>query len=142
MKQDAAYLRVVLDTNVYLSAFVFPHGKVGTVWRLALQRRYIVVTSPFIVRELMRKLREKFVYGEAIREQIKRKVIKHAEVFQEKKIPTVIAEDPDDNHILACALAGKADCIVSGDKDLLRLKTFEGIAIVTPLEFLRILGES
>jgi predicted nucleic acid-binding protein len=55
-------------------------------------------------------------------------------------IPDVIKEDPSDNHILACALAGNANLIVSHDLDLLRLKTYETIGIISPIDFLNTLG--
>jgi putative PIN family toxin of toxin-antitoxin system len=48
-----------------------------------------------------------------------------------------VARDPDDDHVLACALAARADLIVSGDADLLDLKAFEGIPIVSPADALR-----
>lgn len=64
-------LRAVLDTNVYLSMFASPEPKLFDVWRLAREGRYTVVISPFIVRELMEKLREKFRVSEAERETIK-----------------------------------------------------------------------
>ena len=46
----------------------------------------------------------------------------------------------DDNHIIACAVSGRADVIVSGDRDLLRLKAYEGIPIVRPMDFVRMVG--
>ena len=52
----------------------------------------------------------------------------------------VIQDDPDDNRILECAVEGKADVIVSGDRTLLRLKSYDGIPIVRPIDFLRTLG--
>ena len=132
-----ASLRVVLDTNVYLSIFVFPEKKTFNVWRLAKERRYTVVLSPFIVNEFMEKLREKFGTPEERREAIKKDVAHVAHIVQPKEVRAVIAEDQDDDHILTCAVEGNADVIVSGDKHLLRLKEYEGIAIVRPLDFLR-----
>lgn len=56
-------------------------------------------------------------------------------------VPSIIAPavlaDPDDDHVLACALAARADLIVSGDADLLGLKSYQGIPIVGPAEALR-----
>lgn len=137
---EKAGLRAVLDTNVYLSMFASPEPKLFDVWRLAMEGRYTVVISPFIVRELMEKLREKFKVSETERETIKRKLAHVAEIVQPTSVRPVIAEDPDDDHILACALEGEVDIIVSGDKHLLRLKAYEGIPIIRPMDFLRTLG--
>jgi len=57
-------------------------------------------------------------------------------------IAPVVLADPDDDHVLACALAAKADLIVSGDSDLLKLKTYRGIAIVGAAEALTRLPQS
>lgn len=54
-------------------------------------------------------------------------------------IPPTVLDDPDDDHVLACALASNAELIVSGDRDLLSLKTFRSIPIVTPAEAVRII---
>jgi len=51
-----------------------------------------------------------------------------------KKI-NVIEDDPDDNKVLECAIAGNVDCIVTNDKHLLKLKEYNGIKILTPDEF-------
>ncbi|MEI2779828.1 MAG: putative toxin-antitoxin system toxin component, PIN family [Candidatus Competibacter sp.] len=138
--RETTGLRATLDTNVYLSVFAFPEPKIFDVWRLAREGRYTVVISPFIVREFMETLRDKFGVSEASREHIKRRVLRRAEIVQPKTVPSVIADDPDDDHILACAVAGKADILVSGNKHLLRLKEYEGIPIVRPRDFLRTLG--
>lgn len=133
-------LRVTLDTNVYLSAFLFQDGIIADLWRFAEAGRYTVILSPFIVREFMEKLREKFKVSEAEREGIKRTVVRIAEIVQPKTVPSVIADDPDDDHILACVVTGKADILVSRNQHLLRLKEYEGIPIVRPRDFLRTLG--
>ena len=134
-------LRVVLDTNVYLSALLFPNAPTAAVWELAIDGRYIVVLSPFIVRELMGKLRDKFGYAADDREVIKHRLLRLAAIVQPATVPAVLPADPDDNHILACAVAGRADLLVTGDRDLLRLKHYAGIPIVRAIDLLRTLGE-
>ncbi len=70
-------------------------------------------------------------------EEILRLIVSKAQfVDSPKKIPTIIKEDPSDNHIFACALASQAKYIVSGDKHLLGLKNFQNIPILTPRQFL------
>jgi uncharacterized protein len=64
---------------------------------------------------------------------------KRGKIVVPQTIPDVIKEDLDDNHILACALAGKANLIVSRDLDLLRLKRYEGIGFMSPIDFLHTL---
>ena len=53
----------------------------------------------------------------------------------------VIADDPDDDHYLSCAIEGEADYIVSGDRHLLEIQEYQGIRILTPRAFLTLLGE-
>ena len=92
--REATGLRAVLDTNVYLSVFVFPESRVFDLWRLAREGRYTVVISPFILREFMEKLREKFGVPAAAREIVKRRVLRKADIVQPQTVPTVIADDP------------------------------------------------
>lgn len=142
MKNDKKHgsIRVVLDTNVYISVFTTPDRPLFAVWTAAVRRSYRLLTSPAIIRELSRILRKRFGWEDE-------RVLGHAKLVAHvstlvipTEIPQVIAEDPADNHILACAATGKADLIVTGDKDLLRLKEYQGIAIIRPADFLRILN--
>ena len=71
-----------------------------------------------------------------------KKIVRAADFVNPKTVPAVIADDPDDNHVLACAVEGNADLIVSGDQDLLRLREYESIPIVRPVDFLRTLGSA
>lgn len=57
-------------------------------------------------------------------------------------LPEQVSVDPDDDRVLACAVSGKAEVIVSGDDDLLRLKTFSGIPFMKPAEFLENLKQN
>jgi putative PIN family toxin of toxin-antitoxin system len=132
-------MRAVLDTNVLVSAFVRPRGRVAPLWRAARARRYRLLLSPAIVREVARVLREDFLWEESrILHQLKR-LSKKAEVIVPHVKVDVIHDDPPDNRILECAIAGHADLIVSGDRHLRKLKSYEGIPIVRPVDFLRTL---
>lgn len=133
-------LRVVLDTNVYISAFALSSNVVSQVWWQALKRTFTLVVSPAIVNETGKKLREKFGKGDA--EVIPTlKLVSHiAEIIQPTIKLKVVADEPD-NRILECAVEGKADLIVTGDhKHLLPLNPYQGIGIITPTDFLRTLG--
>ena len=133
-------LSVVLDTNVYVSAFTFPRGSLFPIWRRARAGTYRLLVSPAIVREFARTLREQFSWGEhQITGQLKL-LVSTSEIVSPDTVPEVIARDPADNHILACAVSGGADLIVTGDRDLLHLKSYRGIGIVRPADFLRTLG--
>lgn len=140
-KRSKERIRVVLDTNVYISIFINPQGELGTLWEHALKGTYTLLISPVIVAEIAGVLREKFQWpAAAVTARVKR-FARIAEIITPKTIPAIIKNDPDDNHILACALSGKADLIVSGDRrHLLPLKEYEGIPIIAPVNFLRMLG--
>ncbi len=108
-------MRVVLDTNVVVS---------GLIWRntprqildAARERRITLYTSSVLLAELAEVLDRAHLAAEIA--------------------PTVIA-DPDDDAVLACALAAQADLVVSGDRHLLNLKHYQRIPIVAPAEALQ-----
>ena len=137
----AAKLRVVLDTNVLVSAFQFPAGTAATLWDALGRGRYLLVSSPAIVREFAAILRNPFEWEEADVERAVRLLARKASFVNPTSIPDAVPDDPDDNHIVACALAGHADLIVTGDKDLLRLKEYQDIPIVRTIDFVRTMGD-
>jgi putative PIN family toxin of toxin-antitoxin system len=135
--------RVVLDTNVYYSALHTPGSRLEALIDMGVrERKYRLIASPFITHELSEKLREAFLWEEAQALAVIKKIVHAADFVNPKTVPAVIADDPDDNPILACALAGKADLIVSGDRHLLSLKDYASIPIVRPVDFLRTLGSA
>ncbi|MDI6711384.1 MAG: putative toxin-antitoxin system toxin component, PIN family [Bacillota bacterium] len=127
-----AEVRAVLDTNVLLSALIFPGGPPDKAFRLAMQRRYTLLTSDFILEELERVLRLKF--GLLITDTA-------AEIVPPAARLHVVEACDGDNRILECAVDGRASHLVTGDrKHLYPLRHFEGIRIVLPSEFLGIIG--
>lgn len=66
-------------------------------------------------------------------------LVSNSRVVFPRRTPHTIKEDPSDNHFLACAIVAQASFIISGDEHLLKLKAFQGIPIVSPKEFLKII---
>lgn len=100
-----------------------------------LYGEFTVLCSEYILGELKRKMGTKF---EFTAEQVGKYldfIRKGTAIIEAPLVPKVILRDPDDNHILACAQAGKANLIITLDKDLLDLKEWEGVAIVHPKTF-------
>lgn len=125
-------MRVVLDTNVLVSAFVFPGGTPEVVYRLALEGRIELVTSPPLLAEFGRVLTEKFAREvHAVREAVAQ-VSSVGLVVRPSERLEVITDDPDDDRVLEAAAEGSAESIVSGDRHLLRLGEWSGIRIVSP----------
>lgn len=132
----------VVDTSVLVSAFLFPNSVPGRVLTLARQGRYVLHVSPLILEETRRslhhpRLRKAYRYpDEAITAWC-------AELHPfSRGVPTPlpaiepVCRDPDDDHVIAAALAVGAECIVTGDKDLLVLGRHQNIRILTAKAFL------
>jgi putative PIN family toxin of toxin-antitoxin system len=131
-------IRAVLDTNVYVSALVFG-GKPAAVLQLAESGAFRLVTSETIKAELVETLTAKFGWSAGPAEKACRELWDEAWwVLPSEDVEA--SRDPEDNHILSCALESKADVVVTGDQDLLTLHPFRGIEILAPAEFLRKLG--
>lgn len=135
-------LRVVLDTNVLISAIGW-RGNPRKVLALCIEGKLNLMQTQETSKELERVLqRPKFNF---IPREKKRELLQHLTLISTKVTPKenveVIREDPEDNKFLDCAVAGKADYIVSGDQHLLELNEHEGIKIVTASELLKVLSE-
>ncbi|MHB1465244.1 MAG: putative toxin-antitoxin system toxin component, PIN family [Thermoleophilia bacterium] len=130
--------KVVLDTNVYISALLRGR-KPEIVLRLSSApfKRYDLYTSQEILKELDRVLGEKFLWPAENRELETRRIFEWADVVKPTKTISAIPSDESDNRILECAVKAKADFIVSGDSHLLNLKEYEGISVITPAQFLK-----
>ena len=138
--KNTGKLRVVLDTNVLVSAFNKPSGALYPLWISARERKYALLISPAIVTETARILRHRFHWQERLLQERIRVLVGVSELVSPGLIPDAVPDDPDDNHIIACALEGQADLIVSGDRHLLTLGQYEGIPIIRPVDFLRTIG--
>jgi len=138
----AERLKAVLDTNVYISAFHYPKGRNAVLWSAARDRRYSLLVSPAIIREMARVLRDDFSWHEERIQKLIRRVADVAGrgVIAPRTTIRAVSADPDDNRILECAVDGKADLIVSNDHHLLGLEAYRGIPIIAGVDFRRTLG--
>jgi putative PIN family toxin of toxin-antitoxin system len=129
-------LRVVLDTNVAISALVFPGGLPEAVYRLGLEGRITPVTSRALLAELGAVLADKFAWEDRLVEEAIAQLSRVADIVEPQQVVTTVEADPDDDRVLEAALEGRASLIVSGDRHLLSLGAWEGIPIVAPAAFL------
>ena len=138
-------VRVVLGTNVLVSGLMSDRSPPRQLVDDWLNSRYTLVTSLYQVQELNHVLTYPRIASRLGLEQAELEVILAALLSQaelvagELQLPG-ITRDPKGDAIVACAREGKADYIVSGDRDLLDLRAHEGIRIVTPREFVEILA--
>jgi len=139
-------LRVVLDANQYVSALLKPHSNPAGIIRLVYEGDLTLLLSPAILDELRRVLAYPGIKKLHRRtpEGIERFFLKLEQIALVTpgilSVSTIV-DDPSDNIYLACAVEGAADFIVSGDHHLTDLKTFDGIPIVKPAIFLKLIAE-
>lgn len=129
--------RVVLDTNVLVSGLCFG-GPPAQILRLTLSGKIKIFTSPILIDEFQAVMNLKFPRREAAIADTLNELAFLWEVVSTEEHPplSVIAEDPDDDRVIECAVAARAETIVSGDKRLLRLGRYCGIDILPPSRFL------
>ena|SRR3989344_4913739 len=128
-------IRAVLDTNIIISS-IFWKGKPYEVFRIGILGRYQILASSGILEEVMHKLRTKFHFPEEKILELKN-ILMAGCILIEAKSKFEAVRDKNDNKIIECAFDSKADYIVTGDLDLLVLKEFNGIKIVTAEKFLK-----
>jgi len=127
-------MRAVYDTNVYISGFLW-RGSPRELIELASRKEIQLFVSEYILDEVLRILDEYFKLAEEDVESVMQGIRGISTlVYPRERVD--IVRDKKDNRILECALESKADYLVTGDKDLLVLKEFKGIRIVSPREFL------
>jgi putative PIN family toxin of toxin-antitoxin system len=129
-------LRVVFDTNILVSAFVFPGGVPEAVFRMAVEEQIDVISSRPLLAEFGRVLREKFEWEPSRVAEAVAQVVETVTVVHPHERVRVVKEDPADDRVLEAAAAGEAEAIVSGDLDLLRLRSWRGIRILKAAVFL------
>lgn len=137
-------LRVVLDANVYVSALIRPQGPPGQIIKRFLEDSFEIVLSLAIVEETIRafgypKVR-KYIHAGVDPELWLEDVILLAQLVAGDDELVGVSVDADDDKYVAAAVEGRATLIVTGDPDLLTVKEYRGIRIVTPRVFLDLLS--
>ncbi|GBF80750.1 putative toxin-antitoxin system toxin component, PIN family [Aphanothece sacrum] len=131
--------RVVIDTNVFISALLNPNGTPRKVINLAVNQCVILqsqVTYQELETRLSKKKFDKYLSkkdGVTFLESLIKKSL-----FIEITHKTVICSDADDNKFLELAVSGIADYLITGDNDLLKIKNYQDIPIITPISFLNL----
>lgn len=134
-------IKACLDTNVIISAVIFG-GKPEKVLKLAQEGKIRLVISGAILSEIRNVLTVKFNRDETEIKRLVKWLVAVGKIVEPKRKISKVGYGPD-NRILECALAGKTDYIVSGDKKhLLPLSEFEGIKIITVFQLLKIVRDS
>ena len=133
-------MRLLLDTNVLVSAVLFgglPQGLVEQAFR----GEYELVTSEALLDEFEEVLRERFARPALLARALREELASIADMSRPQRIPRA-SRDPADDMVLAAALGGHADAIVTGDKDLLDLGAYEGMPALTTRQALAKLAGS
>lgn len=133
-------MRVVLDTNTVISALLWG-GTPKRFLDLAVEAGVEILASSTLVEELERVLIRKKFSARLAKRQVSAGQIIHAyreliAVIAVTVVPAPKLRDPKDHHVVAAAVAAQAHLLVTGDRDLLELKDYEGIRIVSPAEAL------
>lgn len=131
-------MRVVVDTNVLIAGLLW-RGLPHTLLEHVRAGTLSLVSSPVLLAELSDVIgRAKFdailVRTNTSRQRSLAEVRRLAEVIEPPPLPQPVCRDPDDDEVLALAIAAKVELIVSGDSDLLSLRSYQGIPILAPAE--------
>jgi putative PIN family toxin of toxin-antitoxin system len=126
-------MRIVLDTNVLIAAFI-ARGVCADLLEHCALHHTMVVSEP-ILAEFREHLTKKFKYTDQEAQDAVDLLRTQMEVVLPQPLDKPVCRDPDDDMVLATAASGNAECIVTGDKDLLIIRRYNNIEIVSPSQF-------
>ncbi|RIK46978.1 MAG: putative toxin-antitoxin system toxin component, PIN family [Chloroflexi bacterium] len=136
-------IRVVLDTNILASGALLQNSVPGAILRRCRSPQITLIISEVILDELSRTL-EKPYFTRSIRDGRRVRLLRYLRMLSEVVDPeppaSVVATHPEDDLILATAVAGRAQFLVTGDRQLLALGRYREVRIVTAGEFLAVLA--
>lgn len=126
-------MRVLLDTNVLVSAILFG-GVPREILRAAIDGKLRLVSSPHLLEEFEDILERKFGFSKGAAVETRSELEVLADLVEPREVPRV-CRDPDGDHVLAAAVTGSVEVIVTGDRDLLALEWHGRIELATPAQF-------
>lgn len=129
-------MKVVFDTNIYVSAFVFPGSSAGRAIQRIFDGHDTLLISKPILDELLTILARKFSRDADALSRTALFLTELAELVQTSERVSVFDDDPD-NRILECAIAGQAKAIVTGDKAMLAVEISHGVRLLSLSAYLR-----
>lgn len=129
-------MRVVFDTNIFISAFVLPGSLAEKAILKIIEGEDILLLSREILDELLSVLATKFSRD---KEEISRLAVMLGEMVEwvKPRLKVSVLKDEPDNRVLECAVSGRADLIVTGDKEMLKLRYYKGTKIVNLKTYLK-----
>jgi putative PIN family toxin of toxin-antitoxin system len=133
-----APIRVVIDSNVWLSGLVFG-GKPGKIIELFIDEAILVIVSEELISELRRKITQRFPLFIPHLDLLEASLRKDTVMVKLGSQTVTVSRDPDDDKFIETALLGECQYIISGDKDLLAIRSYKNIRIIKPAEFLELI---
>jgi len=137
-------IKVILDTNVIISALLKAESKPALILALCLEGSLTLCLSETIwqeYREVLRREKFRGLDQESIEKLLS--VIKQQALWVFPRIPlNILSRDPADNKFLECALATQADYLITGNTRHFPLKKFHGVQVITPRDFIDLIGKA
>jgi putative PIN family toxin of toxin-antitoxin system len=139
-------LNAVLDSTVLISAFLTPSGVADAVLQGTIENRFACLLSEDIVAETTRRLlsprlQQRYGYDPADVEAFGSGLRASFDLVTDIPLLSGVVRDPNDDMIVACAVAASADYVVSRDDDLVSLESYEGITMMTPEALMAVLRD-
>ena len=144
MNDKTKQISAILDTNIIISGFISAKGTPAKALNKLIKGSFLLVTSKKLIEEFKEvinrpKIKNKYNIDSKEIDMFITSLQELAKIIP-GKIEVKVSRDPKDDMFLSCALEGKVDYLVTGDKDLLTLNEFGGVKIITIKEFLDILN--
>jgi len=130
-------IKIVVDTNILISFFCYPGGIIRELMKKILALEYELVLSNEIVDEFKEVINKKFNELTIVEGEFIKFIQDNFTIINPEKKLNIVKDDATDNKIIECAVAAKADFIISGDKHILDLRKYKNIKILNPSDFLK-----